>query len=206
MRRLVLLSLAFGLSLQAQEFKHGTGYVGFGFSTPISEFGTRHDVGWNALVGGGWRFNRLVGLNVEYSFADLGYKFTGNPILQATALSGTTQLHGFTLNPRITTPNVGKVGTYVTAGWGIYVRHFELTRPAVGSTVVCDPYWYYCTTALVSVDVAVAQRDTWKQGWNIGAGVEFGGRFKFFADGRFVWVATPNVRTQSVPVNFGVRF
>lgn len=206
MRRLLISPFLICLSIHGQEFHRVAGYFGGGFTTPLDDFGSRHDTGWNILAGGGIRLTRMVGLNFEYSFNQLGYNFSPNPVLQASPLDGTTKLHGFTANPRFTTPSIFGVNTFVTAGYGIYNRRFELTRPGVGSAIYCDPYWWFCTDVLVPVDVAVGERSTWKQGWNFGGGLEFGGRMKFFADIRYMWVATPNIRTKALPVSFGVRF
>jgi hypothetical protein len=98
------------------------------------------------------------------------------------------------------------ISGYVTGGYGIFARNFQLTRPSVGTTVVCDPFWYWCGTAIVPVDVVLGSHTTWKQGWNGGLGVEMGGHVKFFAEARYMWVATPRIRSEAIPVTFGVRF
>lgn len=211
MRRYILLSLFSGLLLQAQpaEFSHFQGYVGGGFTTPRSGFGERHDTGWNFMAGGGYRFNPAMSLNLEYTFNNSAYAYTptspGAGII-ANRLDGTTELHGFTLNPRYTFGSLRGANAYVTGGYGIYARNFSVTRPSIGTTIVCDPYWFWCGTAIVPVDVLLASNTTWKQGWNAGLGVEFGARVKFFADARYQWVANPNVRIQAIPVSFGLRF
>lgn len=210
MRRYILLSLFSGLLLQAQEFSHFQGYVGGGFTTPRSSFGDRHDSGWNFLGGGGYRFNPAISLNLEYSFNSNNYGFTPDTAagaIIANRYDGHTELHGFTLNPRYTFDfKRGGLGAYVTGGYGVFARNFSLTRPGFGTTVVCDPYWYWCGTAIVPVDFVLGSRTTWKQGWNAGLGVEFGARVKFFAEARYLWVATPQVRVQSIPATFGLRF
>lgn len=72
--------------------------------------------------------------------------------------------------------------------------------------MVWDPYWFYCGTAIIPVDLIVGERTTWKQGWNAGIGLEAGGRVKFFADARYLWIANPQIRIEAIPVTFGVRF
>lgn len=196
------------LALHAQEYKPVTGYVGFGFTTPTDQFGERHETGWNFLGGIGYQFSRMTAFNFEYTYNQLGYAFTPQTpiggVLQ-DRYNGDTMLHGFTLGPRFTIP-LPRSDVYFTGNYGIYNARFELTRPGVATTVICDPYWYWCGTGLVPVDFVVGERSTWKQGWNAGMGFEFGTNVKFFADARFNWVATPNIRYQSIPVAFGVRF
>ena len=209
MRQLILFSLFSGLMMQAQEFSHGQGYVGGGFTTGVSDYGNRHDTGGNFIAGGGYRFNPSFSLNGEYTFNHANYSYTptttGGAILNQL-LDGHTELHGFTLNPRYTFGEFHGVDAYVTGGYGIYARKFQLTRPGVGTQVICDPYWYYCGTAVVPVDYLLGERTTWKQGWNAGIGVEMGHRVKFFADARYMWIANPQIRIEAIPVSFGVRF
>jgi opacity protein-like surface antigen len=209
MRRLILCSLFTCLVSQAQSFNHFQGYVGGGFTTGVSDFGNRHDTGGNFLAGAGYRMTPALSLNIEYTFNHLNYGYAATTpiggILNAR-YDGHTELHGFTLNPRYTLGAFHGVDTYITGGYGIYARKFQLTRPSVGTTVICDPYWFYCGTAIVPVDLIIGERTTWKQGWNAGIGLEMGGRIKFFADARYLWVANPQIRIEAIPVSFGVRF
>lgn len=148
-------------------------------------------------------------MNFEYTFNELNYIFTEPEIGQAapTVLEGHTRMHGFTLNPRVTLPSSHGVGTYFTAGYGIYDRIFQVTTPGLTGAIFCDPWWGYCSSGFVPVDVVIAENSTWKQGYNVGLGLEFGRpNLKFFADARYQWVATPNVRVSAFPVVFGVRF
>jgi len=204
----LVLPIAFTFTLYGQESKPITGYVGMGLTPPISGFGSRHDTGGNFLAGIGYRFNRTFGVNFEYTFNELDYIFPETPLGQRaeTVLHGHTRLHGFTLAPRITLPSIRLVNTYVTAGYGIYDRSFQVTTPGLTTGIVCDPWWGFCTGGLVPVDVVVAEHSTWKQGYNVGLGVEFGRNVKFFADVRYLWIATRDVRVSTFPVAFGVHF
>jgi opacity protein-like surface antigen len=212
MRRFVLISFLAGALLHAQppqEFNHFQGYFGAGFTTGVSDFGSRHDTGWNILAGGGYRFNPALSLNLEYTYNNASYNFapqTPGQVVLANRYDGRTELHGITVNPRYTIGSLKGIDAYVQGGYGIYARNFTLTRPTIGTTVVCDPYWFFCGTAIVPVNVIVGSHTTWKQGWNAGIGLEFGARVKFFADARYLWVANPQVRIESIPVSFGVRF
>ena len=208
MKSFLVLQIAFTITVYGQEIKPITGYVGMGLTPPISGFGSRHDTGGNFLAGIGYRFNRTFGVNFEYTFNELGYVFPETPLGQraGTVLHGHTRLHGFTLAPRITLPSIRLVNTYVTAGYGIYDRSFQVTTPGLTTGIVCDPWWGFCTGGLVPVDVVVAEHSTWKQGYNVGLGVEFGRRVKFFADARYLWIATRDVRVSAFPVAFGVHF
>ena len=109
MRKLTYLSFLFCLALQEQEFRRATGYMGGGFGTPLGDFGERRNTGWNVLAGGGIRLTQMFGINLEYTYNQLNYRFTVTPRIGQvvpTPLNGETQLHGFSLSPRITTPRV----------------------------------------------------------------------------------------------------
>lgn len=210
MKRLLVVAALSCLALQGQslDFSKAQGYIGGGFTEPRASFGHRHDRGWGFLAGGGYRVAPTVSLNIEYSFNKLDYNRTAfvPGSSGSVVYSGGSEIHGFTFNPRLHTPPLGKVGTYITGGYGIYWSKFQLARPGA-ATVLCDSYWSQCPAlSVVPTNSVLGQTNTWKGGWNAGAGVEFGGRIKFFADARYVYIFTTNVRTEMIPVTFGIHF
>jgi opacity protein-like surface antigen len=197
----------------AQDDRKATAYFGGGISPTSGDFGDRHEMGWGLLGGGGYKFNPNFGLNLEWNYDRLSYKYS-NPNVPPnlppgviTVLDGTTQLNGFSVNPRWNFKTEGPVSGYVTGGYGIYNQKFQITRPGTGSVVVCDPWWGWCYEGLVPVDYLLKEYSTWKGGFNVGGGVEFGGESgKFFVDVRYRYIYTTNVRTSYIPITFGFRF
>jgi hypothetical protein len=211
MKRLLVAAALSCLALQGQSFdlSKAQGYVGGGFTEPQAGFGQRHDMGYGVLAGGGIRISPMISLNVEYSFNKFAYDYkTYLPAsVTTTTYHGASEIHGYTFNPRIHTPPLFKMGTYITGGYGIYDAKFQLDRPS-STTVLCDPYWSQCKPGtVVPTGWALGQTSTWKGGWNVGLGIEGGkSRVKFFADARYVYVFTANVRTEYIPVTFGIHF
>jgi hypothetical protein len=213
MKRLLVAAALSCLALQGQNlsWSKAQGYVGGGFTQSMGGFGQRHDTGWGVLAGGGVRVSSAVSLNLEYSFNKFDYNYTTYvpTSVSLTTYHGGTEVHGYTFNPRIHTHPLGKVGTYFTGGYGVYNPKFQLARPLPSSAnIYCgDPYWNQCTTgATVPTGWALGQTSTWKGGWNAGFGIEGGGRVKFFADARYVYIFTHNIRTEFIPVTFGIHF
>ena len=94
----------------------------------------------------------------------------------------------------------------------------------MGYTTFCDPYWYVCYPALVSVDQIIGDRSSNDFGINIGGGITFGHAAKFYIESRYTYVwgpeIAPNVPAQGgstttqtrttnaayFPLTFGIRF
>jgi hypothetical protein len=210
MKKLLVAAALSCLALQGQSFdwSHAQGYVGGGFTNPMAGFGQRHQMGWNFLAGGGAVVTPVLSLNIEYSFNKLDYNRKAFPAgaTTSTTYHGGTEVHGFTFNPRLQMRRMSKIGAYITGGYGVYWNKFELARPNA-TTVACDAYWTTCTPGTtVPTDSVLGQTHTWKGGWNAGLGIEGGKRVKFFADARYVYIFTTNVRTEFIPVTFGIHF
>jgi len=98
-------------------------------------------------------------------------------------------------------PTKGKAKPYGIVGAGVYYRPVNITTPAVGYTTVCDPYWYVCYPALVSVDQVVGSRSSTDFGMNVGGGVDF--RFhehaSFFVEVRYHYIWGPTIPSGNVP-------
>jgi opacity protein-like surface antigen len=97
----------------------------------------------------------------------------------------------------------GKAKPYGIVGAGVYYRPVNITTPGVGYTTVCDPWWYVCYPALVSVDQVVGSRSSTDFGMNFGGGVDF--RFhehaSFFVEVRYHYIWGPSVPSGNVPTN-----
>ncbi|HJZ71199.1 MAG TPA: hypothetical protein VKE51_05630, partial [Vicinamibacterales bacterium] len=103
-----------------------------------------------------------------------------------------------------------------------YHRKVQLTSPAVGYTTICDPYWYVCYPAAVSVDNILGDRSSTDFGINVGGGITFGHEVKFYVEARYHYVWGPainvagggavpsglpsNTNASYFPLVFGVRF
>ena len=97
------------------------------------------------------------------------------------------RMHAGTFNLMFRIPS-DSVSAYVVGGPGFYHRSVDITTPSVGFVTVCDPWWYICYPAAVSVDQIVGSRSTTDFGFNIGGGATFG---HFLVDARFHYAFGP---------------
>ena len=84
-------------------------------------------------------------------------------------------------------------------GAGIYHRMIQLTSPAVGYTTFCDPFWYVCYPAAVSVDNILGDRSSNDFGIDFGGGMTFGHEAKFYVETRYHYVWGPTITGRVEP-------
>jgi opacity protein-like surface antigen len=106
-------------------------------------------------------------------------------------------------NVLVHAPTHGKAQPYGIIGAGVYYRPVNITTPGVGYTTVCDPWWYVCYPALVSVDQVVASRSSTDFGMNFGGGVNFkvSQHASFYVEVRYHYVWGPTISSGNVPTN-----
>src|SRR5215813_4134290 len=196
----ILVFSSLGLA-QIQHFNMG---VGGGFTMPTGRAGNSLNPGWNINVRGG------VNLSPRFA-ADLDFTYTRSD-LNSAALArfnepgGSVGTWSLTFNPVI--HFAGKytpIKPYVTAGYGLYYRNLQLTEPNTVQTIVCDPFFGFCSPALVGVNEVVFSNSTLRTGFNAGGGLEFGRyrSLKFFAEARYHQMFTAHGKDYTyVPVTF----
>jgi len=66
---------------------------------------------------------------------------------------------------------------------------------------VCDPFWYVCYPAVVSVDNIIGDRSSNDFGMDFGGGITFGREAKFYIESRYhyVWGKTVNPTASTLP-------
>src|SRR3954468_2729137 len=204
--------------------------IGFGATFPASDIKNDFSAGWNGTIGLTINANPKLGFLVDYTYhhmngPDKTILVSATPIL-ASATNGIIQSNHqmhvgtFDLVYKMKNHDTG-LGGYVLAGPGVYHRIVQLTSPAVGYTTICDPYWYVCYPAAVSVDQILGDRSSTDFGINFGGGITFGHEAKFYIEMRYAYVCgktiTPNVSTTAcpngcstsasyIPLTFGVRW
>ena len=194
------------IPLHAQDFHNWAFNVGGGPTFGLSDTSNRINTGYNFTLGGGYNFSKHLGLNVDYIFngADLSshvLNLTGAP-------GGYAHDWGFALNPILRIAPERRLGGYVSAGYGVFTRTVNLTRPGVVPGVICDPWTFICYSAPVYADVIYRSNSTTKGGWDVGAGLTYriGERMNFYTEIRYYEILTTNVSTQLLPLTFGLRW
>jgi len=200
--------------------------LGFGWTMPEGDFKNSFDAGWNFDFGATFNISPTLGVQGEYLYARMDgpsrtILVSPSPggITSSQLLESNHQMHGFIGNVVYKAPSSGALGGYVLGGGGMYHRIVQITSPAVGYTTFCDPYWYVCYPALVTVDNIIGDRSSNDFGINFGGGVTFGHEAKFYVEARYhyVWgpkinapagtnLATTSTNAQYFPITFGVRF
>lgn len=191
---------------QSEHFNFG---AGAGFTVPTDGAGRNLNTGWNFDIRGG------VNVMPEVA-ADLDFLYTRSD-LNSAALArfnepgGSVSNWSLTFNPVIKLAGRhSPIQPYVTAGYGLYYRNLQLTRPATVQTLVCDPFFGFCFPAPVGVNEVVASNSTLRTGFNAGGGFDFRigqSRAKLFAEARYHQMFTAHGHDFTyVPVTFGVRF
>jgi hypothetical protein len=186
--------------------------AGAGLNVPAGNTNTWQDVGYSINLGGGWMFTKRLGVLAEY-----GFNHAYIPTETLTNIGepqGNVHVWSLTLNPIVYLKTSGHLGGYVTGGGGFYRKLTSFTEPVyVGD--YCD-YFYGCYPEYSNVTLSHFSSN--QGGANLGAGVTFkpnaDGRYKFYAEARYVWVDSPQSSASAVgtgtvgmfPVTFGFRF
>jgi len=200
--RNIVVFLLLSLAVEGQELPKYTFEGGGGVSIPSGAAADRFNTGWNLLFGGGYKFNAHISGLLEYQFDR--FSLTNAVLQSANQPAGFNSYWGLTLNPRYEFHPRGRLGGYLTLGYGLYHRTLAFTDPsqAVG---YCDPFSGFCQNSGAPV---VAQFTNWKGGYNLGGGATYAlgdSGFKVFMDVRYNrFIAVHN--NDWVNLSFGVRF
>src|SRR5262245_4720487 len=204
--------------------------IGFGVTLPEGNFADSFDTGWNGNFGATFNLSPTLGVQGEYMYMRMNGPERVISVSPIPGGIGTNQLlesnhqvHAFLGNVVYKAmPHDSMVGGYVLGGLGLYHRKVQITSPAVGFTTFCDPYWYVCYPAAVSVDNIIGDRSSNDFGINFGGGLTFGHEAKFYVEARYHYVWGPEVTVGSnlpsastssnstnasyFPITFGVRW
>jgi opacity protein-like surface antigen len=179
--------------------------IGFGATIPTSGFKDSFDTGWNGTIGVTFNINPHLGVQGEYIYARMNgpqktilVSPTPGGITSNQLIESNQQMHVGAVN--LVYKSQGRdspVGGYVLGGFGLYHRMIQLTSPAIGFTTFCDPYWYVCYPAAVSVDNILGDRSSNDFGTDFGGGITFGHEAKFYVEMRYHYVWGPKITVAS---------
>jgi len=204
---LVIMTLLGALvSAHAQDYSKFNFVIGGGPGFPLGDMSSFADTGGHFLVGGGFNFSKIFGLDTEFMWHDLPINSATRQLLQTPG--ATARQYSVTVNPIVHLPFASKLGAYVIGGIGWYHRSGETTTPGTG--VVCDPYWsWWYGCAIGSVDFVTGSRSADAFGGNIGGGLTFRlgeSHAKIFTEVRYHHAGYDRVSTNLLPLSFGIRW
>ena len=193
-------------------FHHLAIEAGGGFDAPLGNTKNTQTFGYNIKVGGGYNFNRKLGVLLEYEFNRLG--IPNNVLAAAGAPDGNVHLWGFGIAPVYNYKTTGAWGGYVTGGAGFYRKVTSFTATVATGQYYCD-FYGYCYPDYQTLDLGHFSSN--QAGLNIGTGVTHNlgeGGAKVYAEARYLWVNSPSSTdghigsgtVSMIPVTFGIRF
>ncbi len=205
MKRVILIAVLTCGSLTAQD-RWWSFNIGGGPTFTTGDTSNRINTGYNFKAGAGYNFTNQIGIDIDYTFQ--GADLSNTSLAAAGAPGGFAHIWGFSADPIYRIGSERKLGGYVSAGYGVFVRTINLTRPGLVPATICDPWTLICYSGAAVANVIYRSNSTTKGGWNIGAGVTFRltENAKFFTEIRYYDVLTSNVRTSLLPLTFGVRW
>jgi opacity protein-like surface antigen len=206
----VLLAIVFSRHSYGQDrLKHVTFDAGAGFSFPVGQLENHADTGFNFVASGGARFNSRLSLNLDFSL----HYFNVENSLQSPvtgvdfALGSMVRVWSLTVNPRYQFWKAEKFTTYATAGYGLYNRQLQIPAPGPVTATACEAFWNVCVGQSTTKGASISGNiNPYRGGYNVGAGVNFGTRTKFFVETRYHHMFTTNSPTEIIPLTFGVRW
>jgi hypothetical protein len=166
------------------------------------------NVGWNVLLGGGYKFNDRLSLLAEWNFNRMGVPHS---LAYETAQvpDGNEHIWTVDLNPKYNFIHHDRTNAYVIGGGGFSRSLTSFTFPVY---VPCG--WYYYGGCVG--DVTVAKTSSNQGNFDIGVGGEWRvspyERGKIFLEARYQHLFTPNNNLPPggdaglVPVTFGYRW
>ncbi len=207
-RLLIVCFLLFVTSAFAQDFHRFNFSAGGGVSFPTADASGNFNTGWNMDFRGGYNATRNLSLDLDFTYNHWG--LTNAALARFGQPGGFGDVWSLTFAPQVHLAPRSKIDPYIVVGAGLYHRGVSLTQPATVQTIFCDPFFGFCSPALIPVDQVVASFSTYKGGFNGGGGFEVplgSTSVKVFAEARYNEMFTthgPNLTY--VPLTFGIRW
>src|SRR4029077_16674793 len=206
----LFVTLVMAAPAAAQDYKPVDFNIGFGATFPSGNLKNSFDAGGTGNFGLTFNINQHLGVQAEYIYTRMnGPEKTILVTAAPNAGVGSNQLIQSNQQMHVGSFNLvyrggakdSPVGGYVLGGLGIYHRMVQLTSPAIGYTTFCDPYWYVCYPAAVSVDQIIGDRSSNDMGMDFGGGITFGHEAKFYVETRYhyVWGKTISNSVSTLP-------
>jgi hypothetical protein len=184
---------------------------GGGVTPPAGQTQNYANTGWNALLGGGFRFNNRLSLLAEWNFNRLGVPHSLAAVI-AGVPDGNEHIWTVDLNPKFNLIHVFRTNLYVIGGGGFSRARTSFTYPVL---VYCGYGYGYGFGGCVG-DVTVARTSSNQGNWDIGGGSEWRvspyERGSLFLEARYERMLTPNnglppgPDASYIPVTFGYRW
>jgi opacity protein-like surface antigen len=202
-----IIAVLFSIDLQAQDrLKHVTFDVGAGFSFPTGPLAGHTRTGFNFVASAGPRLNPTFSAAVDFSLHYFNVKDSfqnGDVDLSQGAVA---RVWSLTINPSYQFLRREKFSSYATAGYGLYNRKLKVPFPDPIPMTACDTFWDACISSSPGGAFLRGNINPYKGGYNVGGGMDFGIRTKFFVEARYHHMFTGDSPTELIPLTFGIRW
>jgi len=202
-----VVSLLLTIPVRAQDFlNHITAEAGAGFTFPVGSIGSHTQNGFNFVAGAGPRFNQRFSATLDFSlhYMDLKNFLESQSSEVGLSFGSILRMWSLTVNPSYKFIKRESFSSYATAGYGLYNRKLLLAAPGIIPATACDQFWNVCVGT--QGEFVTGNFNTYKGGYNFGAGVNFTPHVKFFVETRYHHMFTSNGATTIIPLTFGIRW
>ncbi len=211
---LALLTLICVQPIRAQDSEKINSSLGTLASVPMHSTSDFASLGWGFTAGVGYNFNRYNAVIGEFLW-NRNYSTNGASISNSTGVTsgGASDIYGITGNYRFELRGK-RFGTYLIGGGGWYLRQNHLEQKvAISSGTTCTTalVWWgaTCTPGSVTSEETLDSYGVSALGGNAGLGLTWRvgePPYRFYAEARYHYAPTDNIKTQFVNCTFGIRY
>ncbi len=210
---LVFCGLIASLASAQSSFSHynftAGALIGIGRGDVAQFVGTSFD----GVVGAGWNFNRIFGVDGEYMYYDLGFKPS---VIESQSLPGQSgHMQSFSIDGIVNVPrHVGNFGAYGIFGVGFYDRTVSARYQLLSPGALCQPAWAWwdltCFNGAITFPQPLASNTKIAGGYNYGGGITYRTNHfrnaKLFVEFRYHKAYDSDVETSFFPITVGMRW
>jgi opacity protein-like surface antigen len=172
------------------DFHRYTWSAGGGFTTVNGADAGKLDHGGNFQGGGGYNFNKYLGITGTFMFSKLG--ITGTELTNLNQPDGTGRVYTATVDPTFHFQLGHGVSAYLLAGGGFLRRTVEFTQPSV-----------------VSANQVSGSTISNAGAYDVGAGLNIplpNTGLRLYVEARYFHGFTDNTNTELAPISVGIRW
>jgi hypothetical protein len=212
---LVFCGLIASLASAQSSFSHLNFTAGAGLGIGRGDVAQFVGNSFNAVVGAGWNFNRIFGVDGEYMYYDLGFKPS---VIREQSLPGQSgRMQSFSLDGIVNVPrHIGNLGAYGIFGVGFYDRTVSAHYQLLSTGALCQPaYTWWDLTCFgdplaLTFPQPLASNTKIAGGYNYGGGITYRTNVlrnaKLFVEFRYHKAYDSDVETSFFPITVGMRW
>jgi len=210
---LVLCGIAASASAQS-DFSRYNFTAGGGLGVGRGEVASFVGNSGHAVLGGGWNFNRMFGVDAEYMFYDLSFRPS---VIQGQSLTGASgHMQSISLDGIVNVPyHRGGLGAYGILGGGFYRRSVSADNVVLAAQAVCQQAWIRwwdvsCFNGRTQTQQTLSSFSKDAGGFNFGGGVTYRlhylDRARLFLEFRYHRAYHSDGQTIVMPITVGLRW